>query len=233
MVKLIKLEWKKNHVTKYIMPVLISVFLAGLFVFALDFLGLARDPDTGVVDAVNSNIGALIELLTNMIFLVFTGTMLASFIVSAYQNKTMNLMFSYPIKRQKILVSQMAAVWIFNVIALIAAKLCLYGIIFWYSGKQQPDFATDFNMLEGGFYLHMIVGSVATVTLGFIALFVGMRKKSVKATIITSFLLIVLTQGSVGDFTLANNILLPILLMTTALIFSFLSVYNAETKDLM
>ena len=39
--------------------------------------------------------------------------MLSSFIVSAYKNKTMILRFSYPIKRQKILASQMLAVCIF------------------------------------------------------------------------------------------------------------------------
>ena len=39
-----------------------------------------------------------------MAFLVFTGIMLSVFIVSAYKNKTINIMFSYPIKRQKILV---------------------------------------------------------------------------------------------------------------------------------
>ncbi len=47
-----------------------------------------------------------IELFTSMSFLIFTSVMLSSFIVSAYKNKTMNLMFSYPIRRQKILVSQ-------------------------------------------------------------------------------------------------------------------------------
>lgn len=48
-----------------------------------------------------------VELFTNMCFVIFTCTMLASFIVSAYKNKTMNLMFSYPISRKKILLSQM------------------------------------------------------------------------------------------------------------------------------
>lgn len=37
---------------------------------------------------------------------------LSACIVNAYKNKTMNLMFLYPIKRQKILISQMLAVWI-------------------------------------------------------------------------------------------------------------------------
>ena len=64
-------------------------------------------------------ISAPIELFTSMAFLIYTSVMLASFIVSAYKNKTMNLMFSYPIKRQKILASQMIAVWTFNFAALI------------------------------------------------------------------------------------------------------------------
>lgn len=90
-------------------------------IFALAFLGIANDPDTGVPDAAPGNdiISTPIELFTSMAFLIFTSVMLASFIVSAYRNKTMNLMFSYPIKRQKILASQMLAVWIFNFLALV------------------------------------------------------------------------------------------------------------------
>ena len=82
-----------------------------LFIFALCYLGIANDPDTGVPDAVpgNSAISSSIELFTSMAFLVFTSVMLSTYIVSAYKNKTMNLMFSYPIKRQKILVSQIVS----------------------------------------------------------------------------------------------------------------------------
>lgn len=69
-----------------------------------------------------------------MSFLVFTGVMLSSFIVNAYKYKTMHLIFSYPIKRQKILISQMLAIWIFNVTALVLTKLLLYGCIL--SGSQ-------------------------------------------------------------------------------------------------
>ena len=109
MLKLIRLEWKKNNVGKYIRNVVIMSALICLFIFALCYFGIANDPDTGVPDAVpgNSAISSSIELFTSMAFLVFTSVMLSTYIVSAYKNKTMNLMFSYPIKRQKILVSQM------------------------------------------------------------------------------------------------------------------------------
>ena len=131
MLKLIRLEWKKNNVGKYIRNVVIMSALICLFIFALCYLGIANDPDTGVPDAVpgNSAISSSIELFTSMAFLVFTSVMLSTYIVSAYKNKTMNLMFSYPIKRQKILVSQMLAVWIFNFVALVLTKLLIYGCL--------------------------------------------------------------------------------------------------------
>lgn len=131
MLKLIKLEWKKNRTGTYMRNAVILAGLLCLFVFALAYLGIANDPDTGLPDAAagNGTISAPIELFTSMSFLIFTGVMLSAFIISAYKNKTMNVMFSYPIKRQKILVSQMLAVWIFNFIALVLTKLFIYGSI--------------------------------------------------------------------------------------------------------
>ena len=51
MLKLIRLEWKKNNVGKYIRNVVIMSALICLFIFALCYLGIANDPDTGVPDA--------------------------------------------------------------------------------------------------------------------------------------------------------------------------------------
>ncbi len=121
MIQLIRLEWKKNRITAYLLTAGILALLFCLFVFAMDFLGIANDPETGIPDAAPGaeTIAATIELFSSMVYLVFTGVMLSSFIVSSYQNRTMNLMFTYPIRRQKILAAQMLAVWIFNAGGLI------------------------------------------------------------------------------------------------------------------
>ena len=100
MFKLIRLEWKKNNVGKYIRNAVIMAALICLFIFALCYLGIANDPDAAPG---NSAVSPSIELFTSMAFLIFTGVMLSTYIVNAYKNKTMNLMFLYPIKRQKIL----------------------------------------------------------------------------------------------------------------------------------
>lgn len=235
MLKLIKLEWKKNNIGKYVKYAVILAAVLCLFLFAFDYLGIANDPETGVPDTAPgySGISSAIELFTSMAYLVFTSVMLSSFIVSSYKNKTMNLMFSYPIKRQKILVSQMLAVWIFNFAALVLTKLLLYGCILLGSRFMDPAFPLDFNMTGVGFYIQLIVKSVVIATMSFIALFIGMAMNSSKATIISSFLLIILTQANVGDLTMSNSAVFPAALTLISLVFAFLSIYKAETKDLV
>jgi len=232
MLKLIKLEYQKNQITKYIRnAVILAIFLC-IFIFALAFLGIANDPD-GTLDAAEgmNGISSPIELFTSISFLIFTSVMLASFIVSTYRNKTIHLMFSYPIKRQKILAAQMIAVWIFNFIALVATKLLLYTCVSLGSQSMLSSFVIDFQMGTLSFYLQLLIKSVVTVSMSFIALFIGTTMNSSKATIITSFILIFLTQANIGDLSLANNAIFPVILTVISLLFAWLSIRNAETKD--
>lgn len=234
MLKLIRLEWKKNNVGKYIRNACVLAVLLCLFIYALAFLGIANDPD-GTLDAAEGmdTISSSIELFTSMSFLVFTGVMLASFIVSAYKNKTMDLMFSYPIKRQKILASQMAAVWIFNVTALVLTKLLIYGCVAIGAGKMPSAFEIDFDMGSTGFYIQLVVKSAVIVSMGFVALFVGLKMRSQAAVIVTSFILILLTQANIGDYSLAGNAVFPLVLVGVSVVFAVLSVWKVEKRDLL
>ena len=70
MFQLIKLEWKKNKIGKYICNAVILDAVLCLFVFAFAFLGIANDPETGVPDAAfeTGMLSSAIEMLTNMCF---------------------------------------------------------------------------------------------------------------------------------------------------------------------
>lgn len=234
MLKLIRLEWKKNHIGVYIRNACILAALLGLFIYALAFWGIANDPD-GTLDAAEGmeTISSPVELFTSMSFLVFTCVMLASFIVSAYKNKTMQLMFSYPVKRQKILASQMLAVWMFNFAALVLTKLFIYGVIAIGGTRMTSSFAIDFDMGSLGFYIQLFSKSAVIVSMSFVALFVGLTMKSPVATVVSSFLLILLTQANIGDYSLSGSAAVPVVLVVLSLVFAGLSVWKVETKDLM
>jgi len=235
MLKLIYLEWKKNRIKKYIRNALILFAILSVFLFATCYLGIANDADTGVPDAAPGtfNVSSQVEFLTNISFLIFTCAMFSTFIVSSYKNKTMSLMFSYPIRRQKILVSKILAVWIFNFIALTVTKILIYGMIYGFSTVMASDFPLDYKMLSIMFYLQIILKSAVTVSIGLIALYVGTAFKSSKATIIAGFLLFILMNGTVGDFSLANNTLVPAVLTGISILCAFLSVLRIEKKDVI
>ncbi len=232
--KLMKLEWKKNKTSKYIVSAIIIIALIGLFMFAQCYLGIANDESTGVPDAVPGmeTMAVQIELFTNLCFLIYTAAMMSTFIITPYKNNTMNLMFCYPIKRKKIVLSQMLAVWLFSFCALLLGKLLIYTLLYTTAGNMKAYFLLGYNMASVSFYLQIILKSIITVSLGFIALYVGKGMKSSKAAIITSFLLFLVMNGSVGDFTLRDNSIVPVLLISASLICAYLSVHKLEVKDL-
>lgn len=234
MFKLIQLEWKKNRIRKYIFKVVMITLIICLFTFALAFWGIALEPD-GSFDAPPGaeRISSTVELFTSMAFLLLTSTMLASFIISAYKNKTMDLMFSYPIKRSKILASQMLAVWIFCFVSLILSKCFIYLCILAGSRFLESPFAIDIHMGSLSFYIQLIAKSFVLVSMGFISLFVGMARKSSKAAMVTSVLLFFATQANVGDFSMAGNWGMPLVLAVVSFGLAILSIWRVETRDLI
>lgn len=234
--KLIKLEWEKYEIGKYIRNAVILIVLLVIFNYAMTFLGIANDPDTGVPDMAFSNMGVStnVELLTDITFLIFAAAMHATFIIGAYKNKTMNLMFLYPLNRKKIMAAKMLAVCIFCFAGIVIAKLACYGVSnLGFMMGQKASFPMDYNMLSVSFYIQLLIRSAATISISLLALLIGMIAKSSKVTVISSFLLIILMQGNVGGATLKDNLAVPIVLMAISVLAAILIVQRVEKKDVM
>lgn len=229
MMKLIRLEWKKNNVLKYIRNAVITTV-----VLAILIVPMAGELEaSGTVQLYgNSMLCTTTELFVHMAYIIFTGVMLAAFLVGAYEKKTMNLMFLYPIKRKKILLSKMAAVWIFNLIAMIVSKVLIYLALIWtrsFTGISASEI--QFGRLS--FWLEILLGSAAMVSISYISLLIGLKMRSSKATIVSSVVIVCLTQGNIGSATLANNIPFFVILFAASIVSVYLSIYNVETKDLL
>ncbi len=234
--KLIWLEWKKNRAGRYVRNAFFLTVLLTLLVFGMAFFGIADDPATGMPDAAAGMLSssANVEFLTNSVSIVFTGVMLAAFVVGAYKNGIMALMATYPISRRKLLASQFSAVWLFNFVALALTKLFLYGCLA-LGGRVYgaSSFPLDFDLGSGAFYGSLLLSAAAVVTVGFLSLFAGLLAKSSKAAVVASFLLVLLTQGSVGDLSLAGNPAFFLGLAFLALLLAAGSVAAAGKRDVV
>lgn len=227
MLKLIRLEWKKNNIIKYVRNAFIMVVI--LLVFLLSAAGELEAEDT-VFAYGNGMLKAGVELFTNISFIIFTSTMLASFIVGSYKNKTINLMFSYPIGRKKILLSQMLSVWIFNFTALVLSKIIIYGLL---AAVKEFTHITAESIALGNsaFYIEILVNSAVMVSISFISLLIGLKMKSSKATIIAGVIIVCFTQGNIGAYSLIGSIPFYITLLIISAISVFLTLYKLETRD--
>ncbi len=229
MLKLIRLEWKKNNIGKYIRNAAIMTLV---LLFLILLMAGELDADMSMEAYNGSTVNTAVDLFAHMGYIVFTGVMIASFIVGAYEKRTINLMFSYPIKRQTILLSKVLAIWIFNVIALTLSKILIYAILL--GTKSLTNISgSSIQFAMPSFWLNIVISSIAMVSVSFIALLIGLKMKSGKAAIITSVILVCVTQGNVGDYTLAGNVPFYVLLFVLAVLSVFLSIYDVETKDVM
>ena len=229
MIKLIRLEWKKNNILKYIRNAGITTAILLLFMIMMAWeLETEETIEMYGKGMLDSSVG----LFVHMSYIIFTGVMIAAFIVGAYEKKTMNLMFSYPIKRSKIILAKICAVWIFNFLAMVGSKLVIYfGLIL--TKSFTGIIAESIPIRELSFWLDIVLGSAAMVSISFLALPIGLKMKSSKTVIVASVIIVCFTQGNIGSATLANNIPFYAILLVAAVVSIYLSVYNIETKDLL
>lgn len=227
MIKLIKLEWQTHNIGKYIRNAAITTSVLLIFVMAM---AGELNADETVALYGKSMLNASVELFTHMSYIIFTGTMLSSFIVTAYENRTITLMFSYPIKRQRILLSKILAVWIFNYAALVLSKFLLYAVLL-LTRSYTHITAESIRLYDAAFYIEIFLSSAAMVSIGCLALPIGLKMKSSRAVIITSVLITCLTQGNIGALTLTNNVPFYATLLLLSFVAIFLSVHRAEVKD--
>lgn len=188
MIKLIRLEWKKNNILKYIRNAGITTAILLLFMIMMAWeLETEETIEMYGKGMLDSSVG----LFVHMSYIIFTGVMIAAFIVGAYEKKTMNLMFSYPIKRSKIILAKICAVWIFNFLAMVGSKLVIYfGLIL--TKSFTGIIAESISIEELSFWLDIIFGSAAMVSISFIALPIGLKMKSSKAVIVASVIIVCL-----------------------------------------
>lgn len=228
MLKLIRMEWKTNRIGKYIRNAVILT--ASLLAFSM-LVGAELDRDVPPVYG-KSMLIAGVDLFSHMGYIIFTGVMLAVFITGAYENRTINLLFSYPIKRRKILAAKLLAVWIFNYAALVLSKLAIYAGLFLTSPYTGISVG-DIRLGEASFYLNILISSAVMVSISFVALLIGTWMHSSKSVIVASVILTFFTQGNIGEFTLSGSTPFYIVLMLLSIAAVVLLLADVEKRDVI
>ncbi|MBU8583715.1 ABC transporter permease [Bacillus paralicheniformis] len=225
MLNLLKIEMKKMKLGWYVRGAVFANFIILGFLWMVTF---TEGKDTfQTIDETFLVIGTFVRA----VFIIFGAVLISKLIISEFKNKTILVMFTYPINRKKLLAAKLLIAGGLTFITILISNACvaaaffllnsIYGVI--------PGELTASMVSQQA--LKMIVFAFGAAGTSLVPIFFGMRKHSAAATIISSVVISMLISSTSPDFSISSIIYIPLSLAAVGLIFSFLAVRRIEKID--
>ncbi|MED0967279.1 ABC transporter permease [Bacillus paramycoides] len=228
MLQLMKLEMKKFKLGWYVKGAIIANIAILALLISVGYVAQIegdpeiRDPQAILLMASTSVRGT---------FIIFGGVLIAKLIIDEYKNKTILLMFSYPINRKKMMVSKLAITAILTFITVILSNIFVVGIFFGidsYFSILPNSFTVDQLIQEG---INLVPLAIATAGISLIPLYFGMRKHSVPTTIVSSIIVVVIAINNQPMFSIATFLPLQLAFAAIGITIAYYGIKNIERED--
>lgn len=191
MTHLLKLELKKFRLSRKILIAFIAIIFCILFI-TVSMVDSMMDPEQ-TKDTFESTF-LVIGILLTIIFLIYSSVLTSSLVISEYNQRTITILFSYPLNKKQLIASKMIIIMVFTAAAILLGYVCCCGYII--------GMDAAFDMLEGDFQMEYltkwipmaVTSTIVCSILSWWPLVVGMIKKSIPATIVTSLIALFFRQ---------------------------------------
>ncbi|MGE7883378.1 ABC transporter permease [Bacillus sp. NPDC094077] len=228
MLRLMKLELKKFKLGWYVKGAIIAnITILALLIFFSIVAQIEGDPE--IRDP--QMILLMASTLVRATFIVFGGVLIAKLIIDEYKNKTILLMFSYPVNRKKMMVSKLAITALVTFITVILSNILVVGILFGidsYFSILPNSFTVDQLIQEG---VNLVPLAIATAGISLIPLYFGMRKHSVPTTIASSIIVVSIAINNNPMFSTATFLPLQLALAAIGVAIAYYGIKNIERED--
>lgn len=230
MLRLMKLEWKKHQLSSYFKGVAICI-IAIFTVVSLMALGVKEEGDLLLSDFTQQMAAA--NIFIRITFIIFSSVILSRLVIEEYRNKTIQLLFMYPLQRKMLMRAKLTIVFCFCFVSTIIATFIISLLVFFVSPMM--------GLIDTPATIGEIIATVPTAIISafmisgisLIPLFFGMRKKSTPTTITSAVIIGMLISGNVGNgqVSMFDFIAIPIVLCLLGIFISYLSYRKIDKID--
>ncbi|WP_178075952.1 ABC transporter permease [Paenibacillus oralis] len=230
MLKLISLELRKYRFARHIgyaamadLAILLFLTMIGITDYGAEDYAYSTYPESFM----------LIDTFVRATFMIFAGALLSTMITLEYRNKTLGVLFTYPIKRRKLIAAKLVIIFFFT-FGMILFTDVLMGSVLVAVDHFYPFIADSLTMEQVQvLLLEYTISSLSAAAMALIPLLFGMRKHSVTATMVSSILLVLIVcSGFNGPLVSINSIVAVHLALGAAgLGIAGASMLRLETKD--
>ncbi len=191
MIKLMRLELKRNNVRQYLLAsAVICLVLIG-FTYLVAFASQLEDTNASQREFRNySNIFRLICIISLTAFSAMSSIMYSRLVIAEYTGKRAALLFSYPVSRSRILLAKILLVFLFTSAAMLICTAIPY-ILFSATESTSQIITQDVitRDLVADTLKTALIAVLALGGIGIVALRIGFINKSVPTTLISALLL--------------------------------------------
>lgn len=228
MLKLLKLEMKKFNLHWYVKGAIIANIIITAVVCSVIYIA-QREGDLPI--STYQDVYVLIGASVRATFIVFASVLIAKLVIEEYKNRTILIMFSYPVSRKKLIASKLTLIAFLTVSTMIVSNIVVAGLFF-IINIYIPivPFTLTANQLIGE-VISIVPFAIASTGTSLIPLYFGMRNHSVPATIGSSLLVVAIACSYNPEISLVTFIPLQLGLAAVGVIIAYLGIRNIENVD--
>lgn len=189
---LIRMELKKVPLKPHIAGLFIANFIIFLLsVFTSSLLTASGNTSTLPGFApVQLDTVTLAAMLVRAALIVWEAVLISVFVIEEYRNRTIGLLFTYPISRTKLITAKLI------LICCISFTFHVLSNIFQYASIFLAEKCFSFVTFSIGNILAQTITTISAILLGLLPLYVGMIKKSTIAAVVSSIAIAAIASNS-------------------------------------
>lgn len=229
MFNLFKLELKRfSFGFKFLISILCNLVILGItcLIFFAEKDSFGNDVESFTT---------LLQLSSSLIFLtfmVFAGVLISSMITSEYKNRTIMLLYTYPISRRNILLSKLLLIFAFTFFSMIFASVFIFSIFYIILlTTNSLGFAVPFEVISN-LAVITLISALKNSVIALIPVSIGIKTKSMPATIISGFLIAGFLHSSFNGFNIGSIFLIPLFFIAVSIGIIYFVLQNVNSKDI-
>jgi hypothetical protein len=229
--KLMTLEFQKMKIRK---KSLIKTFL---IIFSCIFLITIMNSEVGSsifdVQTLEEAKESFLELplITEMVYSIYMAVLFNKFIISEFSKYKAKNIFIYPYSRKQLILSKLLCVCIITFLEMILTEVMQYTLLSFLSPSSfKHNFCGVDSLIN---ILTILLGMLIAVIYGVTSLYFGIILKSSNTTIVVSILIAAFGMGSIGDFSLREFPLTPILFSALGILSTIMLLKKISYMDIL
>lgn len=227
--KYVSIEFGKINMKQQLISLAACNFLITALVIIMKFL--IPDQISGLdsgMPTIELSTTIIIDTLIKAVFIVWQAVLIASLIVSEFQNKTALMLYTYPIKMTKIIISKLVVVFIITFTFMLISGI-FQNVMMYVLNQNLPMFSYN---ITTEIILTVLITNISAIFMGLITFTVGMLNRSTIATIVTAILIMcIVTSAAAGPGGIISKLSVAVTLGLIGLMAGLFTVWKIETED--